>query len=243
MDELEIIKECLKIRYFEEEILNLFSLGKLRGTTHTCIGQEYIPIIYSRLTSNKDFIFSNHRGHGHFLAHTKLYKELLCEILGRKDGIGKGIGGSQHLHYKRFFSNGILSGMMAIAYGASRRCKKNDLSLIYLGDGATSEGLFHEVCNYAGLHNSPFLIVIENNKIAQSTDQKLYLAGSLIDRIKSYGLEVYSFNQSNILDQTNKISDLITKVRKGIPMVHIHECNRMKSHSKGDDTRSSIVLR
>ena len=119
----ENLLECIEIRLFEQLLLELYEKSLLRGTTHTCIGQEYIPVIYSKLTTEKDFIFSNHRGHGHYLAHTGDYEGLLNEILGNKEGICGGVGGSQHLHKGRFFSNGILAGMLPVALGASYRCE------------------------------------------------------------------------------------------------------------------------
>ena len=106
---IEIIKDCINIRNFEKNLLKLYSEGKIKGTTHTCIGQEFIAVCISKLINNNDIVVSNHRGHGHFLSHTKQYKELFLEILGFNEGVCGGWGGSQQLYFEdKFFSNGVL---------------------------------------------------------------------------------------------------------------------------------------
>ena len=97
----EILRKVIKIRLFEKKLLELYDQGLLNGTTHTCIGQEIIPVFFSQFLNNEDQIFSNHRGHGHFLAfHENKFKELLLEIMGKSGALLSGKGGSQHIHYK-----------------------------------------------------------------------------------------------------------------------------------------------
>ena len=84
---LEILKKALFIRKFEQKLLDLFSQGKLNGTVHTCVGQELTPVVVDEYLIEEDMIFSNHRGHGHFLSHCGREIDLMKEILGRRDGI------------------------------------------------------------------------------------------------------------------------------------------------------------
>ena len=100
------------IRRFEETLLDLFSLGKLVGTTHTYIGQEANAVgLIHHLDPEVDTIFSNHRCHGHYLAFTDDAFGLLCEVMGKAPGVCGGKGGSQHLCKGNFYSNGVLGSI------------------------------------------------------------------------------------------------------------------------------------
>ena len=106
------------IRRFEETLLDLFSAGKLVGTTHTYIGQEANATgIIAHLDPDRDVVFSNHRCHGHYLAFTDDAYGLLCEVMGRADGVCGGKGGSQHLCNGNFYSNGVLGSIVPVATG------------------------------------------------------------------------------------------------------------------------------
>src|SRR5689334_8304059 len=94
----------LLIRHFEEALLRLFQAGRLSGTTHTCLGQEHVPVAVMPLLRDDDFVFSNHRGHGHYLARFDDPDGLLAEIMGREGGVCRGVGGSQHIRRGRYFS-------------------------------------------------------------------------------------------------------------------------------------------
>ena len=106
------------IRRFEETLLDLFSQGKISGTTHTCIGQEANAVgVVSQLVRGRDAIFSNHRCHGHYLAFTDDVLGLLCEVMGKQGGVCGGKGGSQHLCADNFYSNGVLGSTVPLATG------------------------------------------------------------------------------------------------------------------------------
>ena len=117
---LEFYKKSNKIRKFEKKLINLFSEGLIKGTTHTCIGQENNAVGITSALNKDDIVLSNHRCHGHFLSHTDQYDGLINEILGNESGVCRGVGGSQHLFYdKVFYSNGILGGNLS---NGSRAC-------------------------------------------------------------------------------------------------------------------------
>lgn len=98
-----IIREALRIRKVEEKFLELFSQGKLNGTVHTCVGQEFSAVAFAGQLKKKDFVFSNHRCHGHYIAFTGDTRGLLAELLGKASGTCGGIGSSQHLCHKNYF--------------------------------------------------------------------------------------------------------------------------------------------
>ena len=104
----DLYYEMLKIRKVELKIADLVHRKKVNTPVHLSVGQEAIPAGISKNLNSNDQIFGNHRSHGHFLSYSNLAEELLLELLGRDDGICKGIAGSQHIHYRNFFSNGAV---------------------------------------------------------------------------------------------------------------------------------------
>ena len=121
------IKKAIEIRALETEMLNFFSKGLLNGTVHTCVGQEIIGVIVAKYLEKNDFVVSNHRGHGHYIARTNDTKGLLAEVMGKVSGCSGGVGGSQHLVNDNYLSNGIQGGMAPIAAGiglANKLAKK-----------------------------------------------------------------------------------------------------------------------
>ena len=162
----KILLESKKIRIFEELLLNLYSKGKISGTVHTCVGQEIIGVALSNYLTENDHVVSNHRGHGHYLSRTKNYRGLLAELMGKKTGCSKGVGGSQHTYFKNFLTNGIQGGMVPIAAGVALFNKKKNnqsISVAFIGDGTLGEGIIYETINIASNWNLPLLIIIENN--------------------------------------------------------------------------------
>jgi 2-oxoisovalerate dehydrogenase E1 component len=201
----KIIKKAIKIRAFEEALLSLYEEGLIFGTIHTCIGQELISAIFSTLIRTEDHVFSNHRGHGHYIAYTKNYNNLLAEIIGHSSGCSGGKGGSQHLNFKNFFSSGIQGGLMPIAAGIgfaikNKNCKS--ISSIFIGDGTLGQGIIYETLNIVSKWKIPLLIFIENNLYAQSTHQSTYLSGTIKSRFES-------FNIKTILTSTNNIQHIL----------------------------------
>jgi hypothetical protein len=147
------------IRRFEETLLDLFSLGKLVGTTHTYIGQEANAIgLIDHLDPDVDTIFSNHRCHGHYLAFTDDAFGLLCEVMGKAPGVCGGKGGSQHLCKGNFYSNGVLGSIVPVATGIALAEKRKGTGRgldVFLGDGTLGEGVTYESLNIASLWQLP----------------------------------------------------------------------------------------
>ncbi len=109
----------IKIRLFEQKILSLFSENKLSGTTHTYIGEEATAASIMSFVDEDDVVFSNHRCHGHYLAYGGPEDRLLAEIMSKESGLCQGRGGSQHIHYKDFYTNGIQGGIVPNALGVA----------------------------------------------------------------------------------------------------------------------------
>ena len=159
------------VRVVEQELLNLFAAGRLSGTTHTCIGQEMSAVaLAAALDRGKDTVVSNHRCHGHYLAWADDPDGLLAEVMGKATGVCGGLGGSQHLSARGFFSNGIQGGIVPVAAGlayAQKLAESGGIVAVCIGDGTLGEGVVYEALNMAAKWSLPLLVVLENNLYAQ----------------------------------------------------------------------------
>jgi TPP-dependent pyruvate/acetoin dehydrogenase alpha subunit len=168
----ENLKSMLIIRYAEEKISEMVVNGIIKCPCHLGIGQEAVAVGVSSFVKKSDSVFGAHRSHSHFLALNNNVFELFAETLGRVDGCSKGMGGSMHLIDKNngfYGSVPIVGATIPIAVGAGfahKFDKKRGMSVSYLGDGATEEGVFHESLNLAKVNNLPVLFVVENNLFA-----------------------------------------------------------------------------
>ncbi len=236
----------LLIRRFEERLLQEFSLGKLSGTTHTCIGQEADAAGIFSATDPQDIVFSNHRCHGHFLAYGGDPYRLAAELMGKATGLVGGRGGSQHIHWRNFFSNGIQGGILPVATGmgfAEKSRKSGRIVLAFMGDGTLGEGALYESLNLAALWKLPVLYILENNRYAQTTPVEKAVAGSMAGRFTAFGLPVWERETSDVLEVQYAAREAVSAARSGNgPAALILHTYRFSAHSKGDDTRSKEDL-
>jgi len=237
-----LIKQALTIRTVEEKFLSLFSEGKLNGTVHTCVGQEFSALAFAGQLKKKDFVFSNHRCHGHYIAFTGDIKGLLAELLGKASGTCGGIGSSQHLCNNNFFSNGIQGGIVPVAAGyalGNKLRKTGAIGVVYIGDGTLGEGTLYETMNIISKWEIPLLIVCENNFYAQSTPNSVNLAGDIVSRAAAFGIKTFKGHTSQPGQLIEDAKDAIQFVREEMkPCFFLVETFRLNPHSKGDDDRS-----
>jgi pyruvate dehydrogenase E1 component alpha subunit len=230
----------LLIRHFEQKLLELFGRGHITGTTHTCIGQEYVPVALEPLLGDA-FVFSNHRGHGHYLARFGDAVGLLAEITGRAGAVCGGYGGSQHIYRDGFCSTGIQGQSVPVAVGAAlhrRRRGEEGVAVAYIGDGTWGEGAVYEALNLAALLNVPLVLVVENNGIAQSTPTTQAMAGSVAARSEAFGVRYERVDSTCVTTIREQIALPMARTRQGAgPLVIEFLTYRLGSHSKGDDTR------
>ncbi|HEX9091560.1 MAG TPA: thiamine pyrophosphate-dependent dehydrogenase E1 component subunit alpha [Anaerolineales bacterium] len=242
-----LFRALYQIRKFEETVLANFPRGIFYGTTHTCLGQEANEVGVLTAIQENDIVFSNHRCHGHFLAYGGDPKALFAEMMGRVTGVCGGRGGSQHLHWRNFFSNAIQGGIVPIATGmalAEKYKRSGAITIAFLGDGTLGEGVIYEAFNMASLWQIPILYVLENNRIAQTTGIELSVSGNIADRFRAFGIPAYELNTSDVLEILPVASELLSKVRQQIsPSALILNTHRFGPHSKGDDTRDPNFIR
>jgi 2-oxoisovalerate dehydrogenase E1 component len=234
------------IRCTERLLLDLFSEGLLSGTTHTCIGQELCQMSVVRaLTHPDDAVLSNHRNHGHFLTYSGDFIGLVAEIMGRERGVCRGIGGSQHLAYRHFHSNGVQAGMTAIATGLAWARRQRDspgIVATFIGDGTLGQGLVYESLNIAATRKLPVLFVVENNRIAQTTPTADTTGGSIDARGAAFGIRTWRCDDADPQFVT-EIEDIVNTIRStGQPAFLVIDTRRLGPHSKGDDLRETTEM-
>jgi 2-oxoisovalerate dehydrogenase E1 component len=242
----QIYEQALLIRLVEKKFLELFKEGKLFGTVHTCIGQEFSGVAIAHYLQPNDTVFSNHRCHGHFLAMNRDLNGLIAELMGKSSGVCSGKGGSQHLCQNNFFSNGVQGGILPVSAGLALVHRFNNIgsiAVVFMGDGTLGEGTVYETLNLASKWNLPLLIVLEDNLYAQSTSQKQTLAGSIEGRANAFGIK-YQRTTTWDLPHLLKISQsAIEHVREySVPFLLHIDTYRLAAHSKGDDDRSEIEI-
>jgi pyruvate dehydrogenase E1 component alpha subunit len=238
----EDLERLLLIRHFEQTLLDLFAEGVISGTTHTCIGQEYVPVALRTLLRDGDFVFSNHRGHGHYLARFEDPEGLLAEITGREGAICNGVGGSQHILRDRYMSTGIQGESLPVAVGTALHLKRSEptcLALTYIGDGTWGEGAVYEALNLAALHELALLVVVEHNGISQTTPTERNMAGSIGGRAAGFGIRHVRIESTDVDVIRRRLAPLVATIRlHPEPLVVEFVTHRIGPHSKGDDTRS-----
>jgi TPP-dependent pyruvate/acetoin dehydrogenase alpha subunit len=242
----EFYRQLLRIRRFEETVLDAFPLGLFYGTTHTYIGEEANAVGVLSHLNEGDIVFSNHRCHGHFIAYGGDLRALFAELMGKPSGVCGGLGGSQHLHWKDFYSNGVLGSTAPIAVGtalAEARKGSGAITVIFLGDGALGEGVLYESLNIASLWKAPVLFVLEDNHIAQTTPTELGVAGDMAARFTAFGVPARELDSSDVEEIYNAAGDEIEALRSEPgPRALILHTERFGPHSKGDDTRDEATL-
>jgi TPP-dependent pyruvate/acetoin dehydrogenase alpha subunit len=238
----DLYYSMLLIRRFEERALAEFSAGKLFGTTHAYTGQEADAAAIFSVTASEDIVWSNHRCHGHFLAYGGDPYRLAAELMGKATGLVGGRGGSQHIHWRNFYSNGIQGGTVPVATGmalAQKLKKTTDIALVFSGDGTLGEGAVYESLNIAALWQIPILFVVEDNRYAQTTSTDKGVSGSMRARFEAFGIRTFEADSSDVLVIRQQAEEAVQLVRqKSQPAALVLHTYRFGAHSKGDDPRN-----
>jgi 2-oxoisovalerate dehydrogenase E1 component len=240
-------KDMLFVRRLEEFILELFSAGQLNGTTHAYIGQEAVAAgLFDHLDEN-DTVFSNHRCHAHYLLHQHDPVGLLAELMGRQGGTCGGVGGSQHLHRGRFYSNGVQGGiapaLVGLTWAARYKGEAQGIGVVFLGDGTLGQGQVYEAFNLASLWGLPVLFVIEHNGYSQSTPSHLQIAGEVGLRPQAFGIPLHEVASNDVVEVHQTAGAAVQFVRtQRKPAALLCHTFRLCSHSKSDDARPEELI-
>ncbi len=231
----------LLIRMVEEKLDEWFSLGRLRGTCHLCAGQEAVCAAVGMNIQAHDLVSSTHRGHGHLLGMGGDPGRIVAEIMGRTLGYSSGVGGSQHMcSMENGFlgSNGITAGGVPVGTGAAlgrKICNAPGISVVFLGDGATSQGVFYESLNLAAMWTLPVLYVCENNRYGMSMALERIYSNRLSAKADHFGIRTRTVDGMDFIQMDHAVADAVTYVRQ-TSQPFFMECQtyRYFGHSKSD---------
>jgi len=219
---LELYKTMYTIRRFEELGIKLYRQGLIRGYFHPYWGEEAIAAGVCAALDPNDYIVSTHRGHGHCIAWGADLGKMMAELLGKKSGYCKGLGGSMHIaDYTRgnLGANGIVGSGAPIGVGAALGTKirgEDRVSVIFTSDGAASIGSFSESMNLAATWNLPVIFVLENNQYAAATPvEETTGEPDLYKRGTGYGVQSSRVDGNEVLEVFEKIQECVTECRNG----------------------------
>ncbi len=241
---LEIYKHLLFPRLVEEKMLILLRQGRI-GKWFSGIGQEAIAVGSTLAMQNDEYILPMHRNLGIFTTRDIPLKKLMAQWQGKLTGFTKGRDRSFHFGTQEYKIIGMISHLgpqMALADGialADLIAEKPKATLVFTGEGATSEGDFHEAINVAAVWNLPVIFLIENNGYGLSTPvNEQYKCKHLVDRAIGYGIQGVQLDGNNILEVYDKLNELAEDIRQN-PRPVLVECLtfRMRGHEEASGTK------
>lgn len=239
---IEMYRNMLRIRQFEQKVNDLFLGGMIPGTLHLYTGQEAVAVGVCTVLRKDDFVVSTHRPHGHYIAKGGSLDRLMAELLGKETGCCKGKGGSMHVGD---FSVGmppavaIVGANVPIAAGMalSFTMKGTDqVVACFFGDGAVNQGMWHEGVNIAALWKLPLILVCENNFYAASTHiSKSIPTEKIAERADAYGIPGVTVDGNDVLAVFRAAEEAVERARRGLGPTLI-ECltYRHGGHSRSD---------
>lgn len=240
-----IYKTMNEIRFFEEKVHKIFSDGRIPGFVHLYVGEEAVATGVMSQLNDDDYITSTHRGHGHAIAKGCDLNGMMAEIMGKRDGLGHGKGGSMHvaeIDKGMLGANGIVSGGFGLAIGASISIinqGKENVAVCFFGDGAANEGNFHEGLNFASILDLPVLFICENNQFAEGTTHDYASASETIaERAAAYNMPGVRVDGMDVVEVYKATQEAVERAKKGEGPTLI-ECDtyRKYGHFEGDEQK------
>lgn len=242
-EQLRLHHQMLRIRRAEERVIELLLQNKLSSTMcHVSIGQEAVAVGVCDALDPGDYITSTHRGHGHYLARGGPMVGLVAELMGRESGACRGRGSSMHLvdaEIAHLGSNAIVGGHIPIATGAamwSAISGDGRVTASFFGDGATTQGIFHESVNLAAIQRLPIVYVVENNHYAMSLSWERQTAQpSIAAKAAGYGIAGVDVDGQDVLAVRAAAAEAVERARAGEgPTLLGVETYRFLGHSRAD---------
>lgn len=238
----QLLYQMLRIRRFEERCAELYQQEKIRGFLHLYNGEEAVAVGVIQALTPADALLSTYREHGHALARGVSMNAIMAELFGKQSGCSGGRGGSMHLFdvtHRFYGGNAIVAGGLPLAVGlalADKMQGRRPVTACFFGDGATSEGEFHESLNLATLWQLPILFICENNRYAMGTALEYEMGDARLDqRVGAYGIPSQSVDGMNVVAVLSAAQAACETIRAGGGPQFI-ECQtyRFRGHSMFD---------
>jgi pyruvate dehydrogenase E1 component alpha subunit len=239
----KLYRSMVRIRICEESFVEPIVNGEVRCPVHLYTGQEAIATGVCFALSERDYVFSSHRSHGHYLAKGGSIKELVAEIYGKEAGCSRGRGGSMHIIAPEIGMLGsapIVAGTIPLALGAalaSKIRKEKKVTVSFFGDGAAGEGVLYESLNFAALKKLPIIFACENNFYSTHMPiRECRPENNIFEIGKPFCIESYRADGNNVLKVYEVSKKAVGRCRKGQGPVLIEFITyRMRGHVGPDD--------
>ncbi len=219
---LELYRRMVRIRKFEEAVVEVYLRGLMPGLAHSYAGEEAVAVGVCGALRTDDYITSTHRGHGHLIAKGGKSDRMMAEVLGKAAGYNRGRGGTMHivdLSLGILGANGIVGGGMGIAAGAGWSAKQRgtgQVCVCFFGDGAANQGILYESMNMAAAWKLPVIYVCENNQYGQFTHTKRVTGGNRLGaRAEAFGLRATETYGQDVLSVYDTIVEVVERARSG----------------------------
>jgi len=239
---LSLYRTMVEIREFELKAREIFRSGRMPGFLHLYVGEEAVAAGVTAQLRQDDYVTSTHRGHGHALAKGIPARQLMAELMGAVGGCCGGRGGTMHIYEPTvgfLGSNGIVPPGIPIAAGAAFSAQlrnSGQVVVCFFGDGAVSNGSFHEGINIAATWDLPVVYVCENNQFATEMPfDKATKNTSVASRGAAYKIPGVEVDGNDVLAVYEKAGEAIARARSGEGPTLI-ECltYRWFGHHEGD---------
>ena len=237
---VDLYRQMLRIRLFEQALIDPILSSEVKTPCHLCIGQEAVAVGVCSALRPQDQVFGNHRSHGHYLARGGDMNKLAAEIWGKETGCSKGRGGSMHIAAPEVGFMGatpIVAGTVSLALGTALAAKikgEDRIVVSFFGDGAMGEGVVYEAVNFAVLHELPIIFVCENNGCSTHMPiEKCAANVTLSDQVSGFGIHRDLIDGNDVMEVKTRM-DLIVK-HKRLPYFLECETYRLCGHVGPDD--------
>lgn len=238
-----LYRGMLRIRLVEESLVEPILKGAIKCPVHLYSGEEAVAVGICANLKNADYIFGNHRSHGHYLAKGGDMGKMIAEIYGKETGCSRGRGGSMHLIDPE---NGVLgivpivAGTISLALGAalaSKIRKDSRVTVSFFGDGATGEGVLYESLNFAALKKLPIIFACENNLYSTHLPiSEIRVNENISETAIPFGIKSLRVDGNNVLDVFEAGNNAVEQCRNGNGPVFIEFLTyRMRGHVGPDD--------
>lgn len=238
---LDILRDMLLYRRFEEKAEEAYAIGKIGGFCHLHIGQEGAAAGTIKPLREDDYVMSAYREHTQAIAKGVRPNAVMAELYGRSDGASGGKGGSMHIFdaASRFMGgHGIVGGQVPLATGIAWKIKyrkEDSVVIVYMGDAAVNQGGFHEALNLAAVWNLPIIYVVENNAYGMGTAFTRVSRTVMSAKSGAHGIPAHVVNGQDVLETYAYFRDLSAQVRGGAgPQFVDLETYRFRGHSMSD---------
>jgi acetoin:2,6-dichlorophenolindophenol oxidoreductase subunit alpha len=247
----DLLATMWRIRCFEERVAQLKRSLLVHGLIHLSIGGEGVAAAVCRQLRDGDAVYSGHRAHGHAIAKGAPVEHVMAELMGRADGLCRGLGGSMHLVDRAhgfLGATGVVGGNIPMALGtalAARVRGSDQVTVAFFGDGAVQAGHFNESVNLAALWGLPLILVCENNGFAEFTPRSAHTVVERVsDVVAPYGFERHTVEGSDPVAVWSAFGAFLAAARSG-GGPFLLECltHRRRGHYEGDseEYRDSVA--